>query len=99
MASICTRQSLQRSLSASFAGGKSEPATAGSLPTTSMRVIPIVTDDGTKVDLPEGWWIQPVRRGFMFKCCDCGLKHRMDFRVHKGRAQFRAWRMSHRKKK
>lgn len=25
-------------------------------------------------------------------CCDCGLVHRMDFRIHKGRAQFRAWR-------
>ena len=39
-----------------------------------------------------GEWIQPVRRGYKMACCDCGLVHTMDFRVHKGRAQLRAWR-------
>lgn len=39
-----------------------------------------------------GKWVQPVRRGYKMSCCDCGLVHRMDFRVYKGRAQMRAWR-------
>lgn len=42
----------------------------------------------------DGWtdWVQPVREGYKFCCCDCGLVHTMDFRVHKGRVQFRARR-------
>jgi hypothetical protein len=39
-----------------------------------------------------GEWQQPVRRGYKLACCDCGLVHKMDFRVHCGRAQFRAFR-------
>lgn len=39
-----------------------------------------------------GEWIQPVRRGYRLACCDCSLVHTMDFRVHKGRAQFRVFR-------
>lgn len=39
-----------------------------------------------------GQWVQPVRRNYKLGCCDCGLVHRMDFRVHRGRAQFRAYR-------
>ena len=37
-------------------------------------------------------WVQPVRRGYKLACCDCGLVHDMDFRVRKGRAQFRVKR-------
>jgi hypothetical protein len=37
-------------------------------------------------------WVQPIRRGYKFCCCDCGLVHDMDFRVSKGRAQFRVAR-------
>jgi len=40
----------------------------------------------------DGEWVQPVRRGYKLACCDCGLVHTLDFRVHKGRVQFRAWR-------
>jgi hypothetical protein len=42
----------------------------------------------------NGWsrWLQPVRRGYLMACCDCGLVHRLDFRVVAGRAQFRAQR-------
>lgn len=39
-----------------------------------------------------GEWVQPVRRGYRMRCCDCGLVHRMDFRIFKTRAQFRCWR-------
>ena len=39
-----------------------------------------------------GEWVQPVRRGYKLACCDCGLVHTMDFRIYKGRAQFRVFR-------
>ncbi len=39
-----------------------------------------------------GEWIQPQRRGYKFACCDCGLVHTVDFRIHNGRIQLRAFR-------
>lgn len=33
-----------------------------------------------------GEWVTPVRNGYLMKCCDCGLVHRMDFRVAKDKA-------------
>lgn len=46
-----------------------------------------------KFEKPQaGEWVQPIRKGYKMACCDCGLVHTMDFRVHKGRAQFRAFR-------
>lgn len=46
---------------------------------------------------PRGFteWIQPVKKGYLMVCCDCGLAHEMEFRVSKDakpRAQFRARR-------
>lgn len=29
----------------------------------------------------EGEWIQPTRKGYKMRCCDCGLVHRLDFRL------------------
>ena len=43
-------------------------------------------------DPKAGEWIQPVRRGYKMRCCDCALVHRIDFRLHHGRAQFRVYR-------
>lgn len=40
----------------------------------------------------DGEWVQPVRRGYKMACCDCSLVHRLDFRIYKGRIQFRAFR-------
>jgi len=44
----------------------------------------------------EGERVQPVKRGYKFACCDCGLVHRMDFdHVKWGRGRkivFRVWR-------
>ncbi len=37
-------------------------------------------------------WVQPIRRGYKLCCCDCGLVHDVDFRIQKGRVQFRASR-------
>ncbi len=39
-----------------------------------------------------GEWVEPVKKGYLMSCCDCGLVHSMDFRVKRGRAQFRAFR-------
>lgn len=40
----------------------------------------------------EGEWVQPIESDYRMRCCDCGLTHRMDFRVYEGRAQFRVFR-------
>lgn len=41
-------------------------------------------------------WVQPRPRGYLMACCDCGLVHRMDFRIINGpkrlHVQFRATR-------
>jgi hypothetical protein len=42
-------------------------------------------------NLPEDWVI-PYHRKFKMICCDCGLVHDVDFRVHKGNIQFLAKR-------
>ena len=59
----------------------------------SKRVIPTTFTDGSYGEIAEGAWIQPVRRNYIMSCCDCGLRHRLDFRMYRGRVQFRAWRM------
>ena len=40
----------------------------------------------------DGKWVQPIMSGYKMSCCDCGLVHKLDFRIHKGRVQFRASR-------
>lgn len=44
-----------------------------------------------------GEWVQPRRKNYLMKCCDCGLVHRMNFRLLKnGRGnfiQFQAFRL------
>jgi len=54
----------------------------------------------SKIILPvaqDGEWIQPVLHNFYHQCCDCGLIHRMDFKIgkHKGKYKmlFRAFRV------
>lgn len=39
-----------------------------------------------------GEWVQPDRKGYKMRCCDCGLVHRMEFRVYHRHIQLRAWR-------
>jgi hypothetical protein len=50
-----------------------------------------------------GEWVQPRRRGYYMKCCDCGLVHRLNFRlVRHGRGrkiQFQAFRIKKRGRK
>lgn len=38
-----------------------------------------------------GEWVRPSRI-FHAACCDCGLVHKMEFRIAKGRPEFRMWR-------
>lgn len=40
----------------------------------------------------DGEWVQPKRRAYRLACCDCGLIHRINFRVVKGRIWFQAFR-------
>ena len=40
----------------------------------------------------DGEWIEPVRNGYKLACCDCGLVHRVQFRIVNGKIQFRAFR-------
>jgi hypothetical protein len=54
-----------------------------------------------KGDYPKvqaGEWVQPSRKGYFMGCCDCGLVHKMQFRLFPNqwgpgkKIQFRAWR-------
>ncbi len=38
-----------------------------------------------------GKWIQPDQNGHRMACCDCGLVHAFDFKVHKGKVLLRAF--------
>lgn len=33
----------------------------------------------------NGWtrWIRPKRKYYHIKCCDCGLKHKLEFKLEK----------------
>ncbi len=39
-----------------------------------------------------GEWTRPRMRNFREQCCDCGLIHRLDFRIADGRIEFRTRR-------
>ena len=43
-------------------------------------------------NVKPGEWIQPIRKGYKMKCCDCGLVHILNFRIYKHRVQFQAFR-------
>lgn len=40
----------------------------------------------------DGEWIQPKRKGYKLACCDCGLVHKVDFRLFKRKIQLRVVR-------
>lgn len=39
-----------------------------------------------------GEWTRPRMRNFREQCCDCGLIHRLDFKIVNGRIEFRTRR-------
>lgn len=40
----------------------------------------------------DGVWVTPIHKNYKLICCDCGLVHDADFRMHKGKIQFRVKR-------
>ncbi len=42
----------------------------------------------------DGEWVQPYKRNYLLKCCDCGLTHRLNFRIRKQRIEFQAFRLN-----
>jgi hypothetical protein len=46
----------------------------------------------------DGEWVQPIPRGYKLACCDCGLVHKLNFRVvryangKRTKVQFQAFR-------
>ena len=44
-------------------------------------------------DIHDGEWITVPKRGFKEQCCDCGLVHRLNFRIDQwGRIEVQAFR-------
>ena len=37
------------------------------------------------VQIYEGEWIEPVKRGFIHACCECSLVHVTDYKIEGGR--------------
>lgn len=35
-------------------------------------------------------WIRPVMEGYKMACCDCGLVHKIDFKIEEGRVWIKA---------
>lgn len=44
------------------------------------------------VKVKDAEWVQPVMRNYIMGCCDCGLVHRVDFRIVGDKVQMRASR-------
>lgn len=46
-----------------------------------------------KYEEPEaGEWVFPRRKGYKLRCCDCGLVHRVDFKLEGKHILFRVFR-------
>lgn len=44
-------------------------------------------------DWADGQWHEPIHDGYLAVCCDCGLVHRVDFKVRDGeQVQMRVFR-------
>jgi len=52
----------------------------------------IIRDTLSPYPQSDGEWVAPLP-GYLMQCCDCGLRHQMEFRIVDGRVQFRAWRI------
>ena len=51
----------------------------------------------------DGEWISPRRKNYYVQCCDCGLAHKIDFKLtpygNGKRISFRAFRVPRKKKR
>lgn len=43
-------------------------------------------------DIEPGQWVQPQRKGYRLRCCDCQLVHVVNIRIVKGRVQWQMFR-------
>lgn len=44
----------------------------------------------TEIQIDDGEWVTIAWKAQREKCCDCGLVHKVDYRVEDGKLQFRA---------
>jgi hypothetical protein len=42
----------------------------------------------------NGQWFEPRMKNHYMKCCGCGLVHRLNFRVIKGKVQIQSFRIA-----
>ena len=63
-----------------------------SQPGASRRIGTTMTKRTTYDVISYGEWTRPRRKNFREQCCDCGLIHRLDFRIVDGRIEFRTRR-------
>lgn len=40
----------------------------------------------------DGEWVRQTRRNQLEQCCDCGLVHRLNYRIRNGRIEQQAFR-------
>ena len=40
----------------------------------------------------DGEWFEVEHRSHQIRCCDCGLVHKLNFRLRKGKIQIQAFR-------
>lgn len=46
-----------------------------------------------EVEIEDNEWVTIDWKGQREQCCDCGLRHVVDYRVHDGKLQFKARRL------
>lgn len=64
-------------------------------PRTALKVIITIRSQEKQVKYQQqkdGDWIRPVRKEYRLVCCDCGVVHRLNFRVRKRHIEFQAFR-------
>lgn len=41
----------------------------------------------------DGVWFKPTMKNHMEQCCDCGLIHKVEYRIVDGEIEYKAWRV------
>ncbi len=71
------------------------PSTAALLRRAAERLRDLAPSSPEFEQVVDGEWFEPKpQHGHLMKCCDCGLVHRMNFRVSDGRVQLQAFRLT-----
>lgn len=48
--------------------------------------------NGKMPKINDGDWVRPNMNGFLLGCCDCGLTHKLLFRIVEGAVEFQIFR-------